>query len=295
MLFFASFRIGRRISGIGTHRSASAVAVGDFGYRSIVAEVPRTFADILALPRHRFIDRGLLPDEPGIYFVLYETVNVRLAYLGKAQSIQARWTGHHRMPDLQMLEALSIPVQIAWVTIQRWDLTEAEAALIATFRPPLNNRLRPSRRRSAPRESPAGPAPTCPEIIADYRVRRDRAVEALEGDDVWDACNDADGDLLCPMPYPDGLKLINIQDFFWHGISGVESPERVPETPEVEHGRPATTVERNEWLREVARQIDAWLVDHAVRWASGWSSTLLTEVHDALEKEKGVAALLTFR
>src|SRR6266542_423997 len=99
--------------------------------------LPRTLDEILRLPRVTFLDRGLLPPAAGIYFVLFEATPVRLAYIGKAESFRARWIGHHREPDFQLLTTLGIAVEIAWAEVTVADLDQAEREMVATFKPPL--------------------------------------------------------------------------------------------------------------------------------------------------------------
>lgn len=265
--------------------------------------VPRTFADILKLPRIRFVDRGLLPDEPGIYFVLYEAKNIRLAYVGKADSLLARWTGHHRAPDLEILVALDIGVEIAWVGLSSEKLATVEQGLIDAFHPPLNQRLQ--RGKGGTRVTTPPSFQTAAEVLQDYRLRRDGAVADLEDDELWELCNGEDGDLFCAWAYPTGIALTNFNELWMHSDTHPLKPNRVPFPPAFrannsgyvapKKGFVATSAERHAWLLEVAAQIDPWLVAVADYHAFQLGRKAAGEVRKGLMKERRVADLLSFR
>ncbi|WP_144429524.1 GIY-YIG nuclease family protein [Myxococcus hansupus] len=97
--------------------------------------LPLTRDDVLKLQRVVFQDRGQLPVESGIYFVLYGEPPERIAYIGKAKNFQKRWVGHHRIPEFILLTKLYIPVSIAWVVVPIVELESNEMFLISTFAP----------------------------------------------------------------------------------------------------------------------------------------------------------------
>ena len=185
-----------------------------------LSDLPRSLEEILNLPNVHFIDRALLPNESGIYFVIFEAQNQRIAYLGKAKNIQKRWAGHHREPELWMLTSLGIPVDIAWVKLEEKYLDEAEKFLIEVFRPPLNDihTLESKRQRSGQQNNRH--YKTVPEVLQDYRDRKHQAVQLLKSDTFWESCNSDDGDLICPWIYPHKVELCDVGDLCYYSDMG---------------------------------------------------------------------------
>ena len=71
----------------------------------------------------------LLPDEPGLYFVIIRSSQLKnghfdtsLAYIGKSgrsQGIRSRWRDqHHRDPDFTSLLTLGASIDIAWLELR---------------------------------------------------------------------------------------------------------------------------------------------------------------------------------
>jgi alfin len=267
-----------------------------------VKKLPRTLDGILRLPRVGFLDRGLLPKESGIYFVLMEASPVRLIYLGKAEDLQARWTGHHREPDLELLESVGVAVEISWLALPRGDVDAAERDLIALFRPSLNERATFTRRRRRIKVDPPSGLSTPSEIVQDYRDRRATAVDALRGDEFWNDCNDHDGDLLCLWPYPSAAEWFDVNNIWMCEDSHPIAPSRVPMPPafganhsgfvEPDANFMATSDERRRWTTAVAHQVDAWLVAVAEYHASVVSTDVRRTVLVALSKEETVSTIL---
>jgi len=95
---------------------------------------PATIA-INNLPSVSFAQRGDLPNQPGIYFVLDAQRTVH--YIGRAKRLCFRWVTHHRLADFRKMDTLAI----AYVTVSDPELLPAiEQAMIAYFDPPLNRR-----------------------------------------------------------------------------------------------------------------------------------------------------------
>jgi len=264
--------------------------------------LPRTLDDVLRLPRVAFLDRGLLPSSPGVYFVLFEANPVRLAYVGKAEDFRARWTGHHREPDLELLISLGIAVEIAWVSVPKATLATVERELIGIFRPPLNDRPTHQSRQHRLRIERPTVLSTAAQIVQDFRDRRGQALDALNSDEFWDACNNDDGDLLCLWPFPDEVVLPALDDVWSYRDSHPIRAFRVPNPPSFEantggwvspeEGFRATSAERRQWIHLVALQVDAWLSAVATYQATAVSPELRREVLSALAREQGVVSML---
>lgn len=92
------------------------------------------------LPSIQFTDRkSLLPDSPGVYFVLGATGEV--LYVGRARRMRTRWRGHHAGERM-----VSQAGTIAWLAVDdRYLLPQMEDACIEYFRPTLNKNPRPPR------------------------------------------------------------------------------------------------------------------------------------------------------
>ena len=274
-------------------------------------DLPRSLEEILNLPNVHFIDRALLPNESGIYFVIFEVQNQRIAYVGKAKNIQKRWAGHHREPELWMLTSLGIPVDIAWVKLEEKYLDEAEKFLIAVFRPPLNDihTLESNRQRSGQQNNRH--YKTVPEVLQDYRDRKHQAVQLLKSDTFWEVCNSSeddndlgyDGDLTCPWIYPNSVELCSVRDLCYYFDTHSIRPTVVPYPPafaannsgkvEPKEGYVATNTEKTSWLIQVALQIDAWLVAVAYYHAAEISPSVVRQTLQSLASEKTVEQ--TFR
>jgi hypothetical protein len=263
--------------------------------------LPRTLDEIFRLPRITFVDRGLLPASSGIYFVIIQAQAARLAYIGKAESFSARWTGHHRIPDFELLTSLGIAVEIAWTNVETPQLGQAEEEMIELFRPPLNARATSRTRQQRIRIDPLPGLTTTPEIIQDFRARRDNAVIALQADDLWAACNEEDGDLLTVWAYPDETVLVSLHDTWGYRDTHPLAPTRVPTPPAFrandtgvvvpKAGFQATAAERRQWTMEVAFQLDAWLAGVVEYHGAIVSSDVRRDVLVALSREKTASML----
>lgn len=263
--------------------------------------LPRTLPDIIQLPHVRYVDRGHLPGCSGIYFVVLQDRLPRLAYVGKAKSFLARWTGHHRAPDLDLLTTLGIEVSIHWCECDAEGLPNDEEAMISLFRPPLNERSTSRTRQPRLRQQPAPGLATQDEILRDFRSRRDPVVSALRGDELWDTCNDHDGDLLTVWAYPRRTELIPFDEIWMCSDTHSLAPCRIPlppafranETgvvvPNLEYR--ATSAERRSWLMEVAYQVDAWLTGVVEYHAAIVSPEMRRDVLVAMSRERTVSAL----
>lgn len=261
--------------------------------------LPRTFDDILRLPRLQFVNRALLPSASGVYFVLYEAGVARIGYIGKADDFRARWTGHHRVPEFDLLGLLAISVEIAWTVVPKAELDAAEAQMIALFQPPLNDRLT-LRRRQKRITAPRSALTTTPEILQDFRQRRDMAVQVLRSDAFWRQCNEEeDGDLTCLWPFPEEYAAPSINDVCFYSDTHPLAPFRVPYPPGFEDsaatpkdGFSATAAERRAWTMEVAKRVDAWLVAVAGYLGAINGASRRADVLTALAKEESLLDLL---
>jgi hypothetical protein len=270
------------------------------------ADLPRCLEEVLRLPSVHFIDRSLLPNESGIYFVIYEAQKQRLAYLGKAESLRLRWAGHHREPELSLLTCLGIAVDIAWVEIERENLNEAENFLIEVFRPPLNDIHTLENRRQRFTRSNDCNIKTVAEILQDYRDRRHQAVLLLTSDRLWEACNACcdtnglhfDGDLICPWIFSDCVELCDFNELWMYSDTHTINPTRVPYPPTFAanvgwgvapaEGYVVTNAEKRRWLIQVARQIDSWLVSVAYYHATQISPSAIRQTLQAISSEENV-------
>ena len=266
-----------------------------------LSNLPRSLEEVLKLPNVHFIDRTLLPNESGIYFVIFEAQKQRLAYVGKAENLRMRWAGHHREPELWLLTCLGIPVDIAWIEVEKEYLKTAEKFLIEVFRPPLNDiHTLETKRRSLVRNNVRANIKTVPEVLQDYRDRKYQAVTLLQSDEFWEACNSEDGDLICPWIYPDESELCNINEPFNSDTHNI-IPSRVPYPPSfaanrgsgiaTKEGYIATNTEKRHWLSEVAQQIDTWLVAVAHYHATQISVSAVRQMLQALSSEETVEEL----
>ncbi|MBE9217908.1 alfin [Dolichospermum flos-aquae] len=267
------------------------------------SNLPRSLEEVLKLPNVHFIDRTLLPNESGIYFVIFEAQKQRLAYVGKAENLRMRWAGHHREPELWLLTCLGIPVDIAWIEVEKEYLRTAEKFLIEVFRPPLNDiHTLETKRRSLVRNNVRANIKTVPEVLQDYRDRKYQAVNLLQSDEFWEICNSDDGDLICPWIYPDGFILFSINDLCDYRDTHNIMPSRVPYPPSFsansgsgtiapKEGYIATNTEKRYWLGEVAQQIDAWLVAVAYYYAAQISVSAVHQMLQALSSEETVEQL----
>lgn len=103
------------------------------------------FICVEALPSTTVEERGRLPKESGIYFVLNATGVVQ--YIGRTTNLYLRWIGHHRLDQYNAMTG----ARIAWLTMSNPDLLPAiEQACIEYFQPQDNGR----RLRDAVEESP---------------------------------------------------------------------------------------------------------------------------------------------
>ena len=107
--------------------------------------------DLKDLPSLSLDQRGELPETPGVYLAIDGEGNVQ--YIGQAENLRTRWAYHHRRIEL---EVNSSDVRIAWVSVDKPFLKHIEQALIAYFKPCLNNLRNPVERKK---------------IIAEYEVK----------------------------------------------------------------------------------------------------------------------------
>ena len=98
---------------------------------------------ILDLPSIKLSDRGFIPNEPGVYFVIAifpdDPEQDHIAYIGKSKRLAMRWQNHHKLDKF-----LAFPdADIRWIPCSRSDdLESIEQAAIDYFNPPLNGRLK---------------------------------------------------------------------------------------------------------------------------------------------------------
>jgi len=237
--------------------------------------LPSSMKAVLALERVHFRDRDLLPESPGIYFVLYGESKLRLAYLGRAANIHQRWIGHHRLPEFSLLTMLGLNVEIAWHhLVDDKELAEAEHFLISALSPPLNDgmTLTAGRNRSLPRTQDVRSAAG---VVADFRARRQHALATVSSEEFWNDCNaEEDGDLMSLWPFPDHAETmdVNLQmRYESHNLT----PFRVVTPPTYaandsywvgpKPNYSASWSERYSWTLEAARQVDCFLF--AVAWS----------------------------
>jgi putative transcriptional regulator len=89
--------------------------------------------DPLALPSLPLCERSQLPTTPCIYFAVDAQGVVQ--YIGRAINLRTRWQAHGKGVELGAIAG----IRIAYLQTDLNLLSEIEAALIAWFRPPLNN------------------------------------------------------------------------------------------------------------------------------------------------------------
>lgn len=86
--------------------------------------------DVTTLPSVGVADARLLPECPGIYFVILDG---EVIYVGKSKNLNARWKSHHRL-----YQARDIGATIAYLSVPEKDLAETEESLIEIFLPRWN-------------------------------------------------------------------------------------------------------------------------------------------------------------
>lgn len=198
---------------------------------------------------------------------------------------------------LELLTSLGIDVSIHWCESDAGRLPTDEAAMITLFRPPLNERSTSRTRQPRLGLQPEPGLATLDDILRDFRSRRDKAVEALRGDELWDACNDDDGDLLTAWAYPHETELIRFDEIWMCSDSHSLAPCRVPLPPGFgandtgvivpNPNYRATSAERRQWLMEV----DVWLTGVVEYHAAIVSAEMRRDVLVAMSREKTVSAL----
>lgn len=100
--------------------------------------------EIIKLAKLSLNQRKMLPENPGIYFVIGKIgSNLNLLYVGKTETtLKERWKNHHRYKDFKILEASGVEVFIAWICPDVFDsqmLANLEKSLINLLKPPLND------------------------------------------------------------------------------------------------------------------------------------------------------------
>lgn len=87
-----------------------------------------------SLPSVALAEKHLLPDFAAIYFVI--DIDGNIQYIGQAKNTRKRWLGHHRTPQLELMNG----VRIAFLTVNDTDLLNSiEQACIEFFTPALNS------------------------------------------------------------------------------------------------------------------------------------------------------------
>lgn len=98
-----------------------------------------TVRDILRLPYYSTDELDLLPQEPGVYFVM---MSGSVIYIGKSQNIMQRWSAHHRLEQILGMGDADVHY---WL-IDLEDTGWVEAEMIDKFCPELNNTPSPTTR-----------------------------------------------------------------------------------------------------------------------------------------------------
>jgi len=88
--------------------------------------------NVQELPFVMFDDRKRLPSSPCIYVVISK--ESRVLYIGRSINTAQRWDSLHKYEALKQLDG----VKIAYLEIDESLLHSVEKALIAWFKPPLN-------------------------------------------------------------------------------------------------------------------------------------------------------------
>lgn len=89
--------------------------------------------DLSKLPSAEIKNLSNLPESPGIYFAVD---GKDILYIGIASNINARWGGHHRLPDVKKLPNCRIHYFV--VNKNNNELKEIESLLIERYQPKLN-------------------------------------------------------------------------------------------------------------------------------------------------------------
>lgn len=90
-----------------------------------------------SVPSHH---KNSLPKLSGLYFVVVQTPDPQLLYLGKASNFLQRWRNHHRQPEISLIEKLGLITNIHWLELHVADeaLDQWEKQLIKDLCPTLN-------------------------------------------------------------------------------------------------------------------------------------------------------------
>jgi hypothetical protein len=176
-------------------------------------------------------------------------------------------------------------------------LGQIEVELIRTLCPPLNTSLTLQEHRGeTAAKGPVG-AEGCARILAEFCSRRDGAYSLLCSDELWDSCNDhEDGDLICFWPFPGGAELVNFHDLWCVNDGHPFYGFRVPTPPAFAANRSGVVEpvpdykekfeERREWLRDIARQTDSWILAVVTYHGSFLPRRERKRLFAMLEKEK---------
>jgi DNA-binding XRE family transcriptional regulator len=84
------------------------------------------------LPFVMFSDRKKLPDVPCVYLALDKSGQI--LYIGRSINASQRWSSHHKYHALKNLDG----IKISYLEMEESLLFSVERALIAWFKPPLN-------------------------------------------------------------------------------------------------------------------------------------------------------------
>lgn len=95
-----------------------------------------TIKEILQLPWVSTDELDLLPEDPGVYFVMSAG---KVIYVGKAQNLMRRWMSHHRLDQVRLVGDADIHYAVVAVE----DVGMLEVEMIELFSPLLNNTRSP--------------------------------------------------------------------------------------------------------------------------------------------------------
>jgi len=102
-----------------------------------------TSIELRSLPCVRLCDLELLPEFPGVYFVVS---GENVLYIGKAEaSIRSRWRQHHRKS--QLVEFKDAVIYCKEARCSKQELKALEDAAILKFRPSLNQNRIPAKHK----------------------------------------------------------------------------------------------------------------------------------------------------
>jgi len=97
---------------------------------------------VFNLPFEIYCHRSRLPDTGGIYFIVMETTENSLIYIGMTNSFSSRFQQHSCKDEFDLLSFLGIRLKVHYLSLQisRGDLELLEYALIRKLDPVLNKK-----------------------------------------------------------------------------------------------------------------------------------------------------------